>query len=151
MSTLQSNSGPEYPDAPRVAVGAVVFRQDAVLLVKRGKPPAEGQWAIPGGSVGLGESLQAAAERETREETGLSIRAGAPVFTFETIERDPAGRVRFHYVVVDLAAELVGGEMQPGDDALDARWVSREEMEHLFVNAATLRLLTRLSFIREPV
>jgi ADP-ribose pyrophosphatase len=134
-----------------VAVGAVVFRQDAVLLVKRGKPPAEGQWAIPGGSVGLGESLQAAAERETREETGLSIRAGAPVFTFETIERDPAGRVRFHYVVVDLAAELVGGEMQPGDDALDARWVSREEMEHLFVNAATLRLLTRLSFIREPV
>jgi 8-oxo-dGTP diphosphatase len=151
LSTLQCNSGSEYPDTPRVAVGAVVFRQDAVLLVKRGKPPAEGQWAIPGGSVGLGESLQAAAERETREETGLIIRAGAPVFTFETIERDLAGRVRFHYVVVDLAAELVGGEIRPGDDALDARWVSREEMGHLFVNAATLRLLTRLSFIREPV
>ena len=53
-----------YPDAPRPAVGAVVFKGDAVLLVQRGNPPSRGMWAIPGGRVHLGETLQAAAERE---------------------------------------------------------------------------------------
>jgi ADP-ribose pyrophosphatase len=144
---MQRDNDSEYPDTPRVAVGAVVLRNDTVLLVKRGKSPAKGQWAIPGGRVRLGESLQAGAERETREETGLIIRAGRPVFTFESIRRDPAGRVRFHYVVIDLEAELVGGDIRPGDDALDARWVSREEMGRLPVNAATLQLLTQLSFV----
>jgi 8-oxo-dGTP pyrophosphatase MutT (NUDIX family) len=66
-----------YPDAPRVAVGAVVIYEKKVLLVLRGKPPAEGLWAIPGGSVDLGETLQMAAEREVLEETGLHVKAGA--------------------------------------------------------------------------
>ncbi|BBO80633.1 hypothetical protein DSCO28_11990 [Desulfosarcina ovata subsp. sediminis] len=54
----------KYPDGPRPAVGAVVFKDNAVLLVKRGKAPAHGMWAIPGGSVQLGETLGQAAERE---------------------------------------------------------------------------------------
>ncbi len=148
MSVLQRDRGPEYPETPRVAVGVVVFRDDAVLLVKRGKSPAKGQWALPGGSVGLGECLQAAAERETLEETGLAVRAGVPVYTFETIERDPDGRIRFHYVVIDLAAEFVSGRIRPGDDAEDARWVSRTELLHLPVNAATMRLLAARHFIQ---
>jgi ADP-ribose pyrophosphatase len=56
-----------YPDAPRVAVGAVITHKDKVLLVLRGQPPAKDMWAIPGGSVNLGETLQAAAEREVLE------------------------------------------------------------------------------------
>jgi 8-oxo-dGTP diphosphatase len=60
-----------YPDAPRPAVGAVVFKGDAVLLVQRANPPSRGMWAIPGGRVRLGETLQAAAEREILEETGV--------------------------------------------------------------------------------
>jgi ADP-ribose pyrophosphatase len=134
-----------YPDSPRVAVGAVVFRADRVLLVLRGSPPARGTWAIPGGSVRLGESLRAAAERETREETGVIVRAGAPIYTFEVVERDPRGAVRFHYVIVDLAAEYVSGSPRAGDDALDARWVSAAELADLPVNPATRRLL-RLQF-----
>ena len=130
-----------YPDAPRVAVGAVVFRRGRVLLVKRGRPPAEGDWAIPGGGVDLGETLQAAAEREVLEETGVAVRAGEPVFTFDAVDRDDAGRVRFHYVIVDLAAEYVAGEPRPGDDAADARWVGPDDIKNLPVNRVTRRLL----------
>jgi 8-oxo-dGTP diphosphatase len=70
----------------------VVFKGDAVLLVQRGNPPSRGMWAIPGGSVRLGETLQTAAEREILEETGVVIRAGDPVLVFDAIEQDPAAR-----------------------------------------------------------
>lgn len=136
-----------YPDRPRVAVGAVVFKGDRVLLVRRGKPPAEGCWAIPGGSIEIGETLQQAAEREIREETGVSIRAHDPVFTFDLIERDPRGAVRFHYVVVDLMADYVKGAPRPGGDAADARWVSAGELQRLKVSRETRGLLRdRLRF-----
>ncbi|MEJ2640716.1 MAG: NUDIX hydrolase [Desulfosarcinaceae bacterium] len=107
-------TGGAYPDKPRVAVGAVVFRDNAVLLVKRGKPPGEGRWAIPGGSVRLGERLTAAAERELLEETGVTVKAGKPVLTFETIRKDAAGRVAYHYIIIDLEARLPLHHHRPG-------------------------------------
>ena len=131
----------DYPAAPRVAVGAIVFKDREILLVRRANAPAQDAWAIPGGSVNLGESLQQAAEREIREETSVRIRAGEPVFTFDYIDRDTAGRVRFHYVIVDLMADYISGEPQPGDDAADARWVSEGALETLKVSAMTLKLL----------
>jgi ADP-ribose pyrophosphatase len=100
----------QYPDQPRVAVGAIVFKDNKVLLVRRGKPPAKDSWAIPGGSIKIGETLQRAAEREILEETGITIQALDPVFTFDYIERDESGCARFHYVIIDLTAEYVGGE-----------------------------------------
>ena len=130
-----------FPERPRVAVGAVVFKDERVLLVKRGKPPSAGTWAIPGGSVGLGETLRLAAEREVLEETGVRIRAGEPVLTFETIEPDPDGRVRFHYVIIDVAAEHLGGEPQAASDADEACWVSTADLRRLSVNRRTRELL----------
>jgi ADP-ribose pyrophosphatase len=119
----------------------VVFKDDAVLLVQRGNAPARGMWAIPGGSVHLGETLQAAAEREIFEETGVVIRANAPVFVFDVIEQDDRGVVKYHYVIVDLAADYVSGDPRAGDDAADARWIRREELAQLAVNPKTRRLL----------
>ena len=138
------NANPDanrYPPAPRVAVGAVVFRNKRVLLVRRGKAPARGQWAIPGGSVNLGESLQQAAQREVYEETGIRIAAGRPAFVFDVVDVAGDGKVRYHYVIIDLEARYLGGDPRCGDDALEARWVAAEELRELDVYPATRRLL----------
>lgn len=132
-----------YPDRPCVAVGAVVFKDERILLVRRGKPPAEGCWAIPGGSVEIGESLQQAAEREILEETGVRIHAREPVFIFDMIERDADGAVRFHYVIVDVMADYVGGTPRAAGDATGARWASSAELARLKVSRATLQLLEK--------
>lgn len=130
-----------YPAQPCVAVGAVVFNDNRVLLVRRGKPPALNLWAIPGGSVKIGESLQEAAEREIFEETGVTIRALKPVYTFDVIDHDSSGGIRFHYVITDLTADYIRGVPKAGDDAYEARWVSPDELAHLDVNSKTRWLL----------
>lgn len=141
MRTPSNKSKAAYPDSPKVAVGAIVFKDDRILLVQRGQPPAEGIWAIPGGSVKLGETLQEAAEREIFEETGLSIRAGQPVYTFDVVDRDTDGNIRFHYVIVDLMADYISGEPRSGDDAMDVGWFSAREMQHAKVSKTTRTLL----------
>jgi ADP-ribose pyrophosphatase len=142
-SQIQTADG-LYPATPRVAVGAVVFHENRVLLVKRGQPPSLDNWAIPGGKVRLGESLQHAAEREIREETGLVIRAGKPLYTFDHVELDENGRVRYHYVIVDLMADYVGGRIHPGDDVADARWMASAELADHNVSPTTRALLKNM-------
>ena len=131
----------DYPISPLVAVGAVVFKENKVLLVKRNNPPGKGLWAIPGGRVNLGETLQKAAEREIREETSVVIRAKDPVYTFDVIERDTHGRIRFHYVIVDLLADYISGQPNPGSDACDARWIAHPELEELPLSTNTRNFL----------
>ena len=133
----------EYPDSPQIAVGAIVIRDNKILLVKRSLPPGKGLWAIPGGRVELGETLQKAAEREVREETGVTVRAGNPVYTFDLLEQDDAERIRYHYVIVDLVADYVTGEPNPGDDACEARWVTSKELQDLPVSQTTREVLRK--------
>ncbi len=133
-----------YPDHPCVTVGAIVFKNDKVLLVRRAKGPSEDLWAIPGGKVRLGESLEKAAEKEIKEETGITIRAREPVYTFDHIETDGNNRIRFHYVIVDLSAEYVSGKPRPGDDVLEARWISSAALKGLYVSKKTLEVLAQL-------
>jgi ADP-ribose pyrophosphatase len=140
-------SNREYPDHPRVGVGAVVLRKGRVLLIRRGAAPAVGLWAIPGGGLRIGETLQEGAEREILEETGIVIRAGAPVFTCDSFERDGEGRVRFHYVIVDMTADYVSGDVKAADDALEARWISPAEIRNLPATKTTLKLLQQIGFI----
>jgi ADP-ribose pyrophosphatase len=131
---------------PQLAVGAVVRHNGAVLLIQRATPPNAGQWAIPGGKVHPGETLQQAAEREIREETGIIIRAGEPLFCFDVIEHDEQGKLRFHYVIVDLAADYIQGEPLAADDAQAAAWIRYAELGQYNINATTRQLLERLNF-----
>ena len=130
-----------YPKAPVVGVGVVVWREDRVLLIERGKPPRVGQWSLPGGAQKLGETLAETARREVEEETGIAIELGEIVATLDLIERDDAGRVRYHYTLVDFVAEGLEADLQAGDDAADARWFSRADIDQLGLWSETLRII----------
>jgi ADP-ribose pyrophosphatase len=138
-----------YPEHPRVAVGAVIIHNNRVLLVKRGKPPAEGEWAIPGGNVKLGETLQHAAEREILEETGVTIQAKEIIYTFESIHEDRESNILFHYIILDFDADYISGNAEPHDDALDATWVRPKDTKKLNINSNTLILLKKIGFLTE--
>ncbi len=133
----------EYPDAPRVGVGAVIFRDDCVLLIKRGKSPSKGMWTVPGGKLELGETLQQAAEREVLEETGVSVIAKNPVHIFDMVARENDGRIKYHYVIVDVEAQYISGEPRAGDDADDARWVRFDDLKQLGVGERTVAVLKK--------
>jgi len=134
-----------YPSEARVGVGAVVLHEQHVLLVRRARPPQDGVWALPGGKLDLGETLQQAVEREVREETGVQVRAREVVHAFDLVERDLDARVRFHYVVVDLRADYVAGTPAARDDAADARWVALAVLDRLQLHPETAALLRKLT------
>lgn len=102
-----------------VGVGAVVFRGEDALIVRRGKPPFEGRWSIPGGALEHGELLEDAVRREVREETGVEIAIIALLDVFEILPAAGGG----HLVIVDYVAEWVSGEPNAGDDATEAEFV----------------------------
>jgi ADP-ribose pyrophosphatase len=116
-------------------------------LVRRGKPPSDGEWAIPGGSVKLGESLQAAVEREISEETHTIVRATETVHVFDDIRKNESGKILFHYVIVDFTADFIDGEPVPNDDFSAACWVSPHEIDSLQINSNTLALLKKIGFV----
>lgn len=119
-----------YPDAPLVGVAAAVFNaRGEVLLVQRGRPPRAGSWGLPGGLLDLGEALADGARREVREECGIEIAIGGLAGIFEPITFDEAGKVEYHYIVIDYWASWVSGEPQPGDDAAAVRWVAPEDLD----------------------
>ena len=90
------------PPRVEVAVGAVVRRGDEVLLIRRGRGTAVGQWSIPGGRVEFGEGLKAAVAREVQEETSLEVKVGRFLGWAERMGDDPAP---YHYVILDFAAK----------------------------------------------
>lgn len=124
--------GRHYPELPVVGVGAVVLAQAEgrvwVLLIQRGAPPSVGIWSIPGGAVELGEGLAPACAREVAEETGLAVEVGPLVEVVERVLRDDQGRVEYHYVLMDYLCRARLAPPRAGDDALDARWVSLEDL-----------------------
>jgi len=134
----------EYPQQPNVGVGVVIVQDGKVLVVQRGREPAAGTWAFPGGRLELGETLAEAAVREAREETGLEIEPGEVAAVVEFIDRDEDGRVRWHYVIIDLLATPVGGTLRPGDDSLDVRWIGLEDIERFDLAPRMARIVRKV-------
>ena len=120
--------GREYPSLPVLAVAAIIVDNGEILLVKRANEPARGKWSPPGGVVELGESLVDAVRREVREECGLEIEVDGLLDVVEVIRRDSKGRIRFHYVILDYLAHPTGGELRPGEDASEVRWIPLREL-----------------------
>ncbi|MEE3501596.1 NUDIX hydrolase [Acidiphilium acidophilum] len=118
-----------YPDAPLVGIGIVVLRGDEVLLVRRSQPPAMGAWSLPGGGQELGETAEAAARRELFEETGLKVGPLWLAGTVDSIHRDDAGRIEYHYTIIDFAADYAGGEARAGSDVAAIAWVRTAAFE----------------------
>ncbi len=108
-----------YPARPIVGVGAVVFVDGRVVLVRRRHPPLAGEWSLPGGALELGEALAAGVAREVLEETGLAVETGPIVEVLDRVLLDARGRVQYHYVLVDYLCRAVGGRLAPGSDASD--------------------------------
>jgi 8-oxo-dGTP diphosphatase len=130
-----------YPDRPYLGVSVAVWRDEEVLLVKRGRAPFAGYWSFPGGGVELGELLEEAARREVREETGLDIVVGRQIDRAEIIVRDRAGRIERHYVLIVFAAQAAVGEVRAGDDAAEARFVALSGLDGLNLTEDTRRIL----------
>jgi len=112
----------EYPTRPIVGIGIVVLKDDCVLLVRRGKPPGVGSWTLPGGAQDLGETCEQAARRELAEETGLSVGAMHLAANVDSIRRDDAGRIQYHYTIIDYACRWEAGEPVAGSDVTEAVW-----------------------------
>lgn len=144
MNSMNHNA---YPAAPRVGVGAVVIHEGNILLVKRGVEPGKGLWAIPGGTLHLGETLQACAARELMEETGITAAIGECIYVFDLIERDESGKIKFHFIVVDFVAMYVEGEPKGADDADEAGWFAPEEMNGIEISQNTLKALHSIGFL----
>ncbi len=116
--------------APVVAVGAVAVVDRAILLVRRGRGPAQGEWSVPGGRVDPGEPLHVAVVREAHEETGLEVVVDHFLGWVERFGDDP---VPYHFVILDFAVTPldVDAPLVPGDDAAEAAWVPLTDLGDL--------------------
>jgi ADP-ribose pyrophosphatase YjhB (NUDIX family) len=91
----------------------------------------QGEWSIPGGALEIGETLAEGVKREVLEETGLVVEPVAMVDVVDRIARDDAGRVQFHYVLVDYLCRVIGGSEACADDAVGLRWAAMDELEEV--------------------
>jgi ADP-ribose pyrophosphatase YjhB (NUDIX family) len=133
----------EYPEHPVVGVGAVVVRDHKALIIKRAHEPRKGEWSLPGGLLELGESLQDAVRREVKEETNLDVAAGPIIDTFDRVHRDAAGRIRYHFVIVDFVCWSDDGDAVAGSDAEAVAWVTADEIDGYGVNAHAKAMMVR--------
>ena len=133
----------QYPERPVVGVGGVVISGGRALLVRRGRPPLEGEWSIPGGMLELGETLIEGVQRELAEETGIEVRVASLIEVFERISLDAAGRPQYHFVVLDYFCEAVRGDGRAGSDAIEVAWATDAELAQYSLTPTATRVIRK--------
>ena len=121
----------------------MVIADGRALLIKRGHPPLEGQWSIPGGTLELGETLLEGVKRELAEETGIEVRVLDPIEVFERVFHDDAGKVRYHFVILDYLCEALSGEARAGSDVVDVAWAMETELESYSLTPTATRVIRK--------
>jgi len=129
--TSTSADSRTYPTRPYLAVSAAIFHAGRVLIVRRGTPPMQGVYTLPGGGVELGETLEQAIVREVREETGLAIEPIALAGYRQVIARDAAGKIERHFVILPFAARYLAGEIALNAELVEAAWLWPAELSGL--------------------
>ena len=143
MEECEKVTSREYPERPLVGVGGVVVLEDRVLLIRRGGPPLEGEWSIPGGMLELGESLREGVRRELEEETGLAVSVHELIEAFDRVTADEEGKWRYHFVILDYLCEVVSGAARAASDVVDVAWAREEELERFSLTPTAMRVIQR--------
>lgn len=116
------------PETPKLMVDVVIPAEEGVVLIRRGSDPFEGQWALPGGFVNVGETVEAAAVREVAEETGLAVELARLVGVYSEPDRDPRG----HNVSVAFLARVLSGDLVAATDASEVAVLDPSSVELAF-------------------
>ncbi len=124
-------SSGKYPQNPIVGVGAVVLRNEKILLVKRKNAPFKGEWSIPGGKQKISETVIEAVKREIYEETGIRIKKLKFLDVVDIILNDNEGKTIYHYTIIDFKAQWLSGECRPGGDSYVVRWFKLDQIDQL--------------------
>jgi 8-oxo-dGTP diphosphatase len=130
-----------YPSRPLVGAGAVVHRGARVLLLKRRNPPNQARWALPGGLVELGETVQDAAVREVSEETGLRVKIEGLLDVQTDLHRDDKSNLEYHYVLVDYLARPTAGRLKVNAESSGSGWFTEAQSKRLDMSDGTRRVL----------
>jgi 8-oxo-dGTP diphosphatase len=129
------------PETPKLMVDVVIPAEEGVVLIRRGSDPFEGQWALPGGLVEVGETVEEAARREAAEETGLAVELAHLVGVYSEPDRDPRG----HNVSVAFLARVLGGDLSAASDAAEVSVLDPESVELAFDHRKIVEDALRLS------
>jgi mutator protein MutT len=113
------------------------------LLIRRGNPPLEGEWSIPGGTLDVGETLIEGVRRELEEETGLKVRVLDLIEVFERIFLDAEGRPKFHFVILDYLCEATDRNARAGSDVTDIVWAEEVDLAKYSLTPAATRVIQK--------
>lgn len=116
------------PETPKLMVDVVIPAEGGYVLIRRAAEPFEGQWALPGGFVEVGETVEQAAVREAAEETGMAVEIARLIGVYSDPERDPRG----HNVSVAFLVRPIGGELLAASDASEAAVLDHRDVDLAF-------------------
>jgi len=123
--------GREYPEHPLVGVGGFIHKEGKVLMIKRKFEPNKGRWSLPGGLLEVGEDPEQAAKREVREELGLEVAVEGLLQVANEVIPDDAGRVRYHFVLVDYLMRPLGDKITLNEESEEYAWFEPSAVEGL--------------------